>query len=363
MIQVYGRFDGYWSHAQVSRGLVYGLYMNGLLDIQVCNVSRQGGYEGLSEPVEKGGYGISVPSGLAAAPIGIFIGGYPPQMSNWLEDHHVKVAMFITESAIIPKDWGRMANTCDLVLVPSVWVRNAYERAGTEKKKLMVVPHGIHPLYMYAEAQDPAPVPRLLHVCGSASFPQRKGTPQLVRAWREAFPDGEVELWIRMMPGGHEVEDEVARGSRGITVDHDPTALRPGQMIALQCGGGFSGVIQPSRAEAFGIVPVEARAVGLPVICTHCTGHVEHANPSDIVIDHRLDSHIQTNGIPNGAAPTVEVGDIVNALRRWHKAPPGRNRLSDYAQKWQWNEVTRKLASRLRQILSGFNGPRSLDVI
>lgn len=364
MIQVYGRFDGYWSHAQVSRGLVFGLHQNGLRDLQICNVAHQGGYEGLSEPVEQGGYGLSVDSGISHAPIGLWVGGYPPQLGGWLEEHPVRVALFIAESSTIPRSWAQIANKCHIVVVPSEWTRGAYLRAGVDADRLTVVPHGIHPLYQWAEAQRPAHSPqRMLHVCGSASFPQRKGTPQLIEAWRKIFPAGEVELHIRMMPGGREVEDLVLGGAPGVHVDHDVNALRPDQMIALQCGGGFCACVQPSRAEAFGLVPVEARAVGLPVIATACAGHAEHAGPRDIVVEHRQEATIRVNGIPNGTAPQVTVDDVALALERWRSRRPTLERDPEYARKWQWHMVTQKLAGRLRQLLSEFAGPRRLDVI
>lgn len=364
MIQIYGRFDGYWSHAQVSRGIAAGLHTNGLRDIQICNVSHEGGYEGLSEPIECGGYNVSLPSGMSSAPIGFFVGGYPPQMASWLDGHRVKVALFITESAVIPKLWAQIANQCHIVVVPSEWVGNAYQRAGVDRERLLVIPHGIHPLYQYAEAQLPADPPRFLHVCGSASFPQRKGTPQLIEAFCRVFPtpdDG--SLVIRLMPGGHEVE-LAAKGRQNVHLDVSEAALRPDQMVSYQCGGGFCTVIQPSRGEAFGIVPVEARAVGLPMVMTHCTGHLEHASAADIVVEHGLDRFLQTNGIPNGAAPSVSADAIEEALRAWKKSPPPiRAANRQYARNWSWPEVTRKLALRLKTLLSEFEGPRSLDVL
>jgi len=363
MIQIYGCFNGFWSHAQVSRGITYGLHANGLQDLQLCSTNRYGGYEGLSSAVEDGGYNISLPSGLSDFPVGFFVGGYPPQMANWLDGHDVRVALFIAESAAIPKEWARIASQCHIVVVPSQWTYDAYRRAGVSKEKLLVVPHGIHPLYLYAQAQ---PVPdgpaRLLHVCGSASFPQRKGTPQLIEAWRQVFPKGEAQLLIRMMPGGQEVE-VAAKGTPGVFVEHATEALRPDQMITLQCGGGFSALVQPSRAEAFGLVPVEARAVGLPVIVTHCAGHAEHANPGDIVVKHGLDAHLQVNGIVNGVAPQVTTEDIVSALAKWRDRRPELRRDPSYARRWQWPEMTKKLAGRLKQVLADMAGPRRLDIL
>ena len=45
--------------------------------------------------------------------------------------------------------------------------------------------------------------------------------------------------------------------------------------------GGFDLVCQPSRAEGFGLVPLEARACGVPVAATLCTGHADHMAASE----------------------------------------------------------------------------------
>ena len=86
MIQVYGRFDGWWSHAQVSRGIVEGLHTNGVR-LRVFNVAAaqqpwavdpaQQNYEGLPDDIEIG----CDPE----ARVGFYVGGYPPMMDPWLD--------------------------------------------------------------------------------------------------------------------------------------------------------------------------------------------------------------------------------------------------------------------------------------
>ena len=136
-LQIYGRFAGYWSHSQVSRGVVTGLFRNGLHDMQICTVDRYGGYEGLPVRVASGCH--------ASAPVGFYIGGYPPQVGPRMEDHACKVGLFIAESATIPTSWAMYAADFDLVLVPSKWTRDAYVDAGV--KNVYVVHHGLHDAY------------------------------------------------------------------------------------------------------------------------------------------------------------------------------------------------------------------------
>jgi len=362
MIQLYGDFGGALSHAQVSRGIAYGLYTNGLRDLQLMDVGNQGLYEGLSEPIVAGGYGISLATGFGEAPIGFYIGGYPPQMQNWLEGHQLRVALFIAESSRVPKTWAAVANSLDLCVVPSAWVRDAFIAAGARKEVMMVVPHGIHPLYMFARARPPSGTPlQLLHICGSRDFPQRKGTPQLVEAFRQVFQPGEARLTLRVPPNTEEVR-AVALGCPDVILEESYDSRPPLEQIAYYLQG-WDAVIQPSRAEAFGIVPVEARACGLPVITTHCSGHLEHATPRDVVVNHGPEAHLRCNGIPSGAAPAVTVEAIAEALRRWRSSRRWSDRDPQYARGWQWPDVCRKLAAKLRDMLRETKGPRSLNVI
>lgn len=359
MIQFYGNFAGYWSHSQVSRGIVAGLYHSCLQDAQVYNTHRYGGYEGLSESFTDGGYNVSLPSGwYADAPIGFFVGGYPPQMREWLDGHEFKAALFIAESSVLPRDWVAYASKCDLVAVPSAWTMRAYTDAGLDPRKILIVPHGLHPVYQYgARAKGPERGPwRFLHIPGARDFLDRKGTPQLIAAFRQVFTADEAVLTIRT-PYNPDLTAETD-GDHRFDIQFADAPLTPPEMLAL-LQQGWHAYVAPSRAEAFGMIPVEARATGLPVIATHCAGHREHAHPADVKIAHGPEAPIRVNGIPNGRAPSVSVDAVARGLMRFvtskadHSAPGG------YARRWGWPDICRPLATRLREMLRTCEGRRT----
>ena len=340
-IQIYGQFDTYWSNAYVSRGVAAAFAAHGF---DVALYDRSATYEGLWGP-----RGPHYVCGMTDAPIGAFV-GYPIRALEYLANHERKVGFFIAESAVVPQAWAACANQCDLVIVPSTWTAHAYVASGLNPSKLVVAHHGLHPCYLQqVEAVLPLARPRFLHIAGARDFIERKGTLQLI----EAFGDAEGHLVIRTphAPALQAKVVELGLEDR-VTFDFHDTALPPEQMKHL-LGQGWAAVVQPSRAEAFGLVPVEARACGIPVIMTRCAGHTEHAEPTDVVVTHGPDEPLAVNGIPNGSAPTVSAAAIAAALRRFveHRGQYttlARKRASQgYARRWRWEDVLRPVIERL----------------
>jgi hypothetical protein len=347
-LQIYGQFKGNWSHARVSRGIVAGLWHNGIRDMQVCTIDRYGGYEHMP---------VSVSSGCnPSAPVGFYIGGYPPQVGSWMDDHEVKIGLFITESSQIPALWALKASEFDLVAVPSKWARDAYVNAGV--KNVAVVHHGLAASYCTGARAKLAEGPlRLLHIAGARDFLDRKGTPQLIEAFVKTFTPEQATLTIRTPPSPYITELCAPHPHVVLAATHD--TLSPAAMREYLCAG-WSALVQPSRAEAFGMLPLEARAVGLPVICTHSTGHAEHAHPTDTVVRTRSPAVIKVNGIPNGLAPRVTPGDIVTALHEFvtspHRAAP-----ANYHLNWSWAYVCRDLAERVKREMKKHRRAKTLD--
>lgn len=379
IVTLYGQFHGHWSNAGVSRGLAAGLHANG---VSLKLVGEQGLYEcmwTLPRRVAKRPLDMQL---CAGTPItegtGLFV-GYSIQSPPLLRGHDVRVGAFICESEDLPGGWGAAARDCDLVVVPSRWVRDAYVKAGVDPLRVIVVPHGLHPIYRQVASLGGSWAPAVtsvdgsrpqdglafLHVAGARDFLDRKGTPQLVEAFARVFDPtrGRLRhqkalLVIRTPANDKLMEMAKATGAAFLYhFDWHDSAMPPETMHDY-LGGSWAAVVQPSRAEAFGIVPCEARAMGLPVILTHCSGQKAHAEPSDVVVAHGASAPIAVNGIPNGRAPSVSAGAIADALERFalragEHAVAARTRAVGYAERYSWAAVTAPLAVRLRELNSG----------
>lgn len=362
-VVLYGQFHGNWSNAGVSRGLAAGLHANG---VPLRLVSEFGMFDGLYTLPQRKRVRPPEFTEMPMAPTldlgtGVFV-GYSIRSLQYLNLHPVKVGAFIAESSVLPGDWIVAANMCRLVVCPSWWTALAYNHGGSSKTPPLVVKHGLHPCY--ARPLPPAKPNGLafLHIAGARDFLERKGTPQLISAFAKTFHpvngllrDSKALLVIRT-PESPKIHELIAL--TGVPhlfhVDTHEQALDPPAM-RVYYDKGWAAVIQPSRAEAFGCVPLEARACGIPVILTDAHGHREHVESSDVLIGAGPPAPIAVNGIPNGLAPTVSVDSIAGALARFVQnvgivTERARATALGYYDRYQWGKLCEPLALKLREL-------------
>jgi len=345
LVQLYGQFGGENSNAIVSRGIACALHRANI-DVQIYD--PVGVYNGLWE---------DLPTGLTpSAEVGIAV-GYPPETVQFLMGHGVKVGCFIAESSVIPHDWGAIAAACDIVAVPSAWCAAAFVAAGVSPRQLLVMPHGLNPVYSRACHQAFPGTNKMifLHVAAAPAFRERKGTIQLIEAFGELAGDTacNVSLMLRCGSTDPDLVEAIRRtGHDECFLITEDGPLQPAAMREFYCQG-YVALVLPSRAEAYGLCALEARSLGLPVILTHAAGHAAHAEAWDTVIRSWPDAPCRVNGIPGGLAPQVLAGDVYTALRefiahaksRWDWAQHGS---SGYYDRNTWEKATRVLVAKLK---------------
>jgi hypothetical protein len=170
-------------------------------------------------------------------------------------------------------------------LAPSAWASEVLSKEFGHPVE--IAPHGVHvqpaswdgeeepsELLIWAKQVERGVVPlRLLHVTSASS--DRKGTLTLLRAMDEEGLCDMVELRIKCDPMVAPrirdiVSDMPERCHRRIFIDTE-NYPNDGRYHAFL--RGWDAVIQPSRAEGFGMVPLEAASIGLPSVLTCNTGH------------------------------------------------------------------------------------------
>jgi glycosyltransferase involved in cell wall biosynthesis len=351
-IQVYGQFQDHASIANVSRAIACELRKRHARATIYGAGSLNQTYVSQYLPIAFNN----------AAAVAVFV-GYPESATAYLHGHRFKILVTVCETDRIPKTWVEACNEVDLVVVPSEWCREAFESSGV-KKPIEVVRHGVWPQLL-----DGTGFPRnhehiaissnhiepyvFLHVSGATSFPGRKGTGALLLAFKRFLEKRRCgsELYLKTTKTGGLERAIADLGLKDNVFIHSTPSLSPFEM------GGyiqhFDAVVQPSRAEGFGIVPLEARCVGVPTILTYATGHCEHfAVGTDVGIAHGRLSPLATQGNPVGAAPEVSVDDITNALlsfTRDYDQHRQRTRAwaRENARKWFWSEQLRPLIKRI----------------
>jgi len=106
-------------------------------------------------------------------------------------------------------------------------------------------------------------------------------------------------------------------------------------------------ICQPSSAEGFGLVPLEARACGVPVAATRCTGHAEHmgdCGEMDGVVAINCGPIGPSDDYPGARAPTVDADAIADALEaaygQWRElAVAAQVRAPQVRSRWAWETV------------------------
>ncbi|HZU74643.1 MAG TPA: glycosyltransferase family 1 protein [Acidimicrobiales bacterium] len=158
------------------------------------------------------------------------------------------------------------------VHTPSQFVAaEVVELLGAEPGRVRAVHHGIPPLPAPTDPADEAPLlPRKVerYVLALGTIEPRKDLPTLVRAFDRLAADV-ADLWLVVAgPDGWGVaayEESVAAAT------HRSRILRVGYVGAAQRSvllGQAAVYAFPSLYEGFGLPPLEAMAVGVPVVCT-----------------------------------------------------------------------------------------------
>lgn len=260
----------------------------------------------------------------------------PPDM-----DAHVLVA---PNSTWLPESMVDHLKGSSLKLfTPSKWARGILQTYGLDAA---VFPHGCSVPLSGRLARDPSDgAIRVLHA--SSSVFGRKGTLELIEAWRRLDRE-------------HRLPDNAFLGLRALNTDvfeHlmslelPPRAgLVPGVanvdvVLALD---HYSLVCQPSRGEAFGMLPLEALACGVPVVATTCTGHSEYLQD---VVDGLIPvptgemAPLDEGPGAEGMAPSLDPKDIADALEKaFERFAKGTWRVDAerWRVEWSWERLTRQ---------------------
>lgn len=171
------------------------------------------------------------------------------------------------EASTIPAGWSEKINaTCQRVLVPSAWCKEAFA-AGGVTVSIDVVPGGTEPsAFPLLPAKD-SPTFTFMALGDRGA---RKGWDLVYRAFYEEFKDEEdVRLIIKARPGN--LPPITVADPRISIWLYDADSLRDALMFA-DC------FVLPHRSEGWGMTPREAAMMGLPAIVTAYSGtaDVEH---------------------------------------------------------------------------------------
>lgn len=177
----------------------------------------------------------------------------------------------------------------------------------------------------------------------------RKGTRELLRAWQKVEAQvPKAQLLITCQPPLIPIlQDASAKlGCRRVSFAQNHYFTRELWVSGLN---QVHCVVQPSRGEGFGLVPLEAMACGVPVVATACTGHSEYMPreplPGVEVVAHGTIE--DCDDYPGSKAPTVSAEAIEESLLRLHAGyarhhEAALGRADKIRKQWAWETVTKE---------------------
>ncbi len=293
------------------------------------------------------------------ADVGVFVG--PPNLFASVisaGNHKHNLALISPNSTWLPKRIiDAMSKRLTGFITPSDWAAGVLRRY--TELPVYVWQHGIDSKYFSVPPQSmitnlnttyESGQFNVLHMASTAM--ERKGTHTLIEAWSNAIcrKKGGIPLGSKLVL----VTDSGNYFGKMILNSFDPSSIieTNRQNIDIEFLSSFYHkfhlVIQPSRGEAFGMVPLEAVASGVPVACTSCSGHGEYF--SDLGAAGYLITSGEMDPIddgPEAMAPEVTVSSIHGALFWSHfdwkfSATKARDIATLIQEKWDWKQTTKR---------------------
>jgi len=201
-----------------------------------------------------------------------------------------RVCIYNYETTILPPNWTKHLNSCDLILPSSNFAKQIFLRNGVDKNKLVVLPHGFDPDRYNPDIQSiDLGINKFKFLCVAQPH-ARKGLDLLLRAYAEEFASSEdVALIIKTSYAR-------ARGSRPhYEIDIKQLLQQHRQRYAMpevriftkkldtvaELYNACDAFVLPTRSECFCLPALEAMACKLPVIITGYGGQTDFATKTN----------------------------------------------------------------------------------
>ena len=255
--------------------------------------------------------------------------GVPRSRDTWLKDQY-RVCFTMWETDTLPGTFIRYISLYDQILVPCEHNVDLFSRW---HPNVSYVPLGVDTTRWY-------PVPNKNNVFrfhAGGSLWGRKGLDIVVRAFRRLnLPN--AELHIKAAPHAKDVPtkdlgDNIYLNREWMTIDQQREWFSKADVY-----------IAPSRGEGFGLMPLQAIAMGIPTILSDTTGQSQF-------------KHLATGVIPCGKSKSESYGYwdepsegmLMRLMRDHYNANPVDTALANVprVEDFSWKNATKKLVKAL----------------
>lgn len=209
-----------------------------------------------------------------------------PDMQRRVDNRLKKTIGYGTFEAFKPPvRWISTLNQNDAVICPSEFNERIFRNQGTNRP-ICHVPHGIdlniwhpevEPMYQYSD----------FTFLFMGTWRKRKGWDLLLEAWAETFKPGDGVRLVIKTDKVDKAKNETDVKMSGFGKDYAPIFFESeifseGQMPSFVKSADC--LISPTLGEGFGLPPVQAMSVGVPVIVTNFSGCCDYASESNCTL-------------------------------------------------------------------------------
>lgn len=200
-----------------------------------------------------------------------------PVISNkkraFFQRSKINIAFSVWESDMAPKDWVKILNEFDLILVPNVWLKNVYEKSGV-KKPIFTIPHfmDLQPFLNYKRNSE---VKENFTFGCSASLLERKNIEGLINSFNKTFnnnPKYKLKIHSRESYDQSKfiklINDKKIKNVE-LIFNKFTTNEYINFLDSLDC------YVLASGGEGFSLTPREAMCLKIPCILSNNSAHIE----------------------------------------------------------------------------------------
>ena len=206
----------------------------------------------------------------------------PSKPHSFLRGQH-RALYTMWETSVLPPKYYRLLGGYDQIIVPCEHNRELFSE---HAKNIFVVPLGVDTKFW---KPTPRPANKRFRFHAGGSMWLRKGLDVVVEAFEKAGLDAELHIKVpleRLVP---------KRTWPSNIVLHTGWMSKWDQFEWYNKADCFIGA---SRGEGFGLMPLQAMALGIPTIITATSGQAQYANLASVVIPttpKKCDVHEITN--------------------------------------------------------------------